>query len=125
MSEKEFINLGEIIKKDLEQEGLNIEIEVKTKKAYRIKIRIPKLLFDLNFSPLETQKILIQIDTVPQNFNYTPEQVILNRFEVFTRVNSTPKDILLAQKIYTLFNRNRVMGETFLYCFSLWSQCST
>jgi len=113
ISEKEFIDLGEIIKKDLEKEGLEVEIQAKTRQAYRLKIRIPRLLFDLKFSPLETQKILIQVDTVPQSFDYTPEDVVFNKFEIFTRIKATPKDILLAQKIYTLFNRNRIMGRDF------------
>ena len=113
ITEEEFIDLGKIVKKDLELEGLNIEIEAKTKNAYRLNIRIPKLLFDLKLSPLRGQKILIQIDTVPQNFDYNPEKVFLNKFEIFTQINTTPKEILLSQKIYALFNRKRIMGRDF------------
>ena len=37
----EFVGLGEIIRKDLELEGLDVEISSKTESAYRLKIRIP------------------------------------------------------------------------------------
>ena len=113
LKETEFIDLGEIIKKDLELEGLKVEIDAKTKNAYRLKIRIPKILFDTSLSPTIEQKILIQVDTVPQNFDYKPDKPLLNKFEVFTKINAVPKDLLLAQKIYASVNRKRIMGRDF------------
>lgn len=109
----EFTNLGEIIKENLEREGLKVEIEVKTKNNLRIKIRIPELLFNLDISPLLNQKILIQVEVAPKRFDYAPNEVILNKFEVFTKIYTTPKDILLSQKIYTAFNRKKIMGRDF------------
>ncbi|MFH1546677.1 MAG: nucleotidyl transferase AbiEii/AbiGii toxin family protein, partial [Patescibacteria group bacterium] len=113
LSENEFKDLGEIIKIDLELEGLEVEINVITKKAKRLKIRIPKLLFNEKLSPLIKQKILIQIDTVPQNFEYAVEKPFLNKFGIFTQINTAPKDLLLAQKIYASVNRKRTMGRDF------------
>ncbi|MBU2511683.1 nucleotidyl transferase AbiEii/AbiGii toxin family protein [bacterium] len=111
--EQAFINLGDYIKKDLELEGLQVEITFVTKKAYRLKIRIPKLLFDLGLSPMTEQKILIQVDSEPQGFEYIPDRPILNKFEVFSQINAVPKELLLAQKIVTSVNRNRLMGRDF------------
>ena len=74
LSKTEFIDLSEIVKRDLTLEGLEVEIKTITKNAYRIKIRIPKLLFDSGLSGMSEHKILIQIDTVPQNFEYTPDK---------------------------------------------------
>ena len=113
LNEKEFKELGEIIKKDFEMEGINVEIEARTKNAYRLKIKIPKILFDMGITSMSEQKILIQVDTVPQNFDYIPDRVLLNKFEVFTQINVVPKDILLAQKIYASVNRKRLMGRIF------------
>ena len=113
LSEDEFDQLGKIIQKDLALEGLEVEVTAKTRKAYRLKIRIPKLLFDTGLAPLPSQKILIQVDTVPQNFSYLPDQPLVNKFEVFTQIFSVPKDILLSQKIYASVNRNRLMGRDF------------
>lgn len=113
LSDSEFKKLGKVIKTDLELEGLEVEIKTVTKKAYRIKISIPKLLFNTGLSSLLGQKVLIQVDTVPQHFNYTPEKPFLNKFEVFTQINVVPKDLLLAQKIYAAVNRKRTMGRDF------------
>ncbi len=113
LSEKEFIELSSIIQKDLSLEGLEVQINTVTKNAYRIKIRIPKLLFDSGLSNLSEHKILIQVDTVPQNFEYSPDKPLLNKFDVFTQINAVPKDILLSQKIFASVNRKRIMGRDF------------
>lgn len=118
----EFGSLAKIIQQDLELEGLVVEIKFKTQNAYRLKIRIPKLLFESGLTNLPEQKILLQIDTVPQNFAYTPTKPLLNKFEVFTQIQATPKAILLAQKIYAAVNRPRLMGRDFfdvVFLFSL------
>lgn len=113
LTEEEFENIGEVIKKDLELEGLQIELGIVTRNAYRLKIRIPRLLFDSGLSQLREQKILIQVDTEPQKFDYELNKPFLNKFEVFTQINAVPKDLLLAQKIYTAFKRKRIMGRDF------------
>ncbi len=113
LSEQEFTSLGRVIHKDLMLEGLGIEIKTITRNAYRIKIRIPKLLFDSGLSAMSEHKLLIQVDTVPQNFKYVTEKLLLNRFDVFTQINVVPKDLLLAQKIFACVNRKRIMGRDF------------
>lgn len=113
LSEEEFTNLSTVIQRDLALEGLNVEVNTVTQKAYRIKIRIPKLLFDSGLSTMSTHKILIQVDTVPQNFGYMPDKPLLNKFDIFTQINAVPIDILLSQKIYAAVNRKRTMGRDF------------
>lgn len=113
MSGEEFTALSKIIQRDLTLEGLEVEISTVTRNAYRIKIRIPKLLFDAGLSAIVEHKILIQVDSVPQNFEYVPEKPLLNKFDVFTQINVVPKDILLAQKIFASVNRKRLMGRDF------------
>lgn len=113
LTEPEFTDLSKVIRHDLTLEGLEVEINTVTKNAYKIKIRIPKLLFDSGLSNITKHKILIQVDTVPQNFEYVPEKPLLNKFDVFTQINAVPKDILLAQKIFASVNRKRIMGRDF------------
>ena len=113
LTEDEFTDLSLIIKKDLTLEGLEVEVNTVTRNAYRIKIRIPKLLFDSGLSAMAEQRILIQVDTVPQNFEYETEKPLLNKFDVFTQINAVPKDLLLAQKIFASVNRKRIMGRDF------------
>lgn len=117
---KQWGELSKIIKTDLELEGLNVEIKIKNRAAYRINVKIPELLFDYGLSPLRDQKILIQVDTTPQNFTYIPENPFLNKFEVFTRIFCVSKNLLLSQKIYTAFNRRRIMGRDFFDIVSLY-----
>lgn len=109
----DFSNLAEKIKRDLQKEGYDAEIRNVFKGAYRCYIKIPKILFDNKVSDLEQEKIMIQLDTVPHNFSYIPDKKILNKFDVFTQIFSTPLDILLSQKIYAAFNRKRTKGRDF------------
>lgn len=113
LTEGEFTALSVVIRHDLTLEGLEVEVNTVTRNAYKIKIRIPKILFDTGLSPITENKILIQVDTVAQNFEYTPEKPLLNKFDVFTQINAVPKDILLAQKIFASVNRKRIMGRDF------------
>lgn len=113
LTEMEFTALSEIIQKDLMLEGLKVEVSTMTQNAYRIKIRIPKLLFDSGLSAMSEHKILLQVDTVPQHFEYEAEKPLLNKFDVFTQINAVPKNLLLAQKIFASVNRKRIMGRDF------------
>jgi hypothetical protein len=71
------------------------------------------LLHDSGISGHWDEKLLIQIDTEPQEVQYNPDKFILNKFDVFSRINIVPADILAAQKILCIFNRRRPMGRDF------------
>jgi predicted nucleotidyltransferase component of viral defense system len=113
LENNDFIELSNIIKKELEKNWFQIEIKTIFKWAYRCSVKIPKLLKDLWFSNYEDEKILIQIDTAPHNFVYKPEVSILNRFWLVFSINTTPLDIITSQKIYAIFNRNRPKWRDF------------
>ena len=57
LTEQEFGSLSQIIQRDLTLEGLEVETTIVTPKAYRIKIRIPKILFELGLSSLKEHKM--------------------------------------------------------------------
>ena len=113
LKENEFENLATGIRKKLKMEGYNAEIKNVFKNAYHCHVRIPGLLFDSGLSGHKEEKILIQIDTEPQHFDYLPDNLIINKFDVFCRIRVTPPDILLSQKIVAIFNRKRKMGRDF------------
>jgi predicted nucleotidyltransferase component of viral defense system len=113
LTEKEFTFLADEIRKGLELQGYKVEIKNVFKGAYRSYIRMPNILFDNNMSNLQNEKILIQIDTTTQAFDYERDLKILNKFDVFTQVYATPLDILLSQKIYAALNRSRAKGRDF------------
>jgi predicted nucleotidyltransferase component of viral defense system len=113
LKEESFEHLAISIKKGLEEEGYVVEMKTVFQGAYHCYVRFPKLLYQEGLSGHWEEKILIQLDTEPQHFEFTPEKYILNRFEVFTQIFITPLDILLAQKFFAILNRQRNKGRDF------------
>jgi len=113
LATEEFEQLAGLIKKSLKLEGYKVEIKNVFNGAYRCYIRIPDILFENGLSRHKQEKLLIQLDTEPQGFTYSPEKVIINKFDVFLRINVVPMNILLAQKIYAILKRRRAMGRDF------------
>lgn len=122
LSEKEFERISLVVKNGLEADGYSIEIKNVFHGAFRCYIRIPKLLFDNELSGYEKEKILIQLDTEAQGFEYKREKFLLNKFDVFTEIFVTPSDILLSQKLWAILNRKVLKGRDFydvVYLFGL------
>ena len=113
LKEKDFEQLIKLVQRKLTLEGYVVETKNVFKGAYRSYIRIPNILFENGLSSHKKEKMLIQVDTEPQGFDYHPNKIILNKFDVFLRINVTPVDILLSQKIYAIFKRKRAMGRDF------------
>jgi predicted DNA-binding protein len=81
--------------------------------AFHCYIRLPGLLFEPGLSGYKEEKILIQLDTEPQHFDYKAEHFTLNKFDVTTKILTTPLDLLLAQKFATLCQRKQTKGRDF------------
>jgi len=113
LSEDDFEKVAGIIEKELTREGFETELRTVIKGAWHCYIKFPGLLFDKRISGHREEKILIQLDTEPQYFDYEPDRFILNRFEVFTTILTTPLSILMAQKLYAIINRKRNKGRDF------------
>lgn len=122
ITKEEFADLANEVKKGLELEGYKVEIKNVFKGAFRSYIRMPNILFDNDMAEMREEKILIQIDTVPQAFDYKKDLKILNKFDVFTQIFTTPIDILLSQKIYAALNRSRAKGRDFFDIVFLFPQ---
>lgn len=113
LSIKEFDKIAALISTELSKEGYDTEVKTVHKGAYHCYIKFPELLYSEGLSGFKEEKILIQLDTESQHFSFEPEKIILNKFDVFTQINSTPLDILLAQKFYAILNRKRNKGRDF------------
>lgn len=124
LTEDDFTKLSTIITKGLEYEGYKVEIKNVIKGAYHCHIRFPELLYKEGLSGHKEEKILIQLDTEAQHFDFEPEKFILNKFDVFTEVLTTPIDILLSQKFYAILNRPRPKGRDFFDTVFLLSKTS-
>ena len=113
LTKTDFMGIAEIIGKELRRQGYETEMDNVFSGAFHCYIKFHKLLFDEGLSEHYEEKILIQLDTEPQHFGYTPSTYILNKFDVFTSIKTTPPDILLAQKFFALINRKRKKGRDF------------
>ena len=71
------------------------------------------MLYPQGISQIRDEKLLIQIDTQAQEFEYPKERFILNRFGVLTELPVTPMSVILSQKCYAILNRPRNKGRDF------------
>ncbi|MBI2030037.1 nucleotidyl transferase AbiEii/AbiGii toxin family protein [Candidatus Kaiserbacteria bacterium] len=113
LNEDEFAQLAEIVRAGLDAQGMRTEITLAGKEAYRCNVRFPGILHDNDLSPIEGEKVLVQIDSLAHGFSYEPDRKILNKFDVFTEIFATPIDILLSQKINAAISRRRPKGRDF------------
>ncbi len=113
LTENDFIKLSEIIEKELSLEGYVVETRNVFKGAFRCYVKIPKILQESGLSVANNEKILIQVDTTPHNFPYRPGNFLLQKFDVFRNIKTTPIDILLSMKVAAIFGRKRMKGRDF------------
>jgi len=113
LTENEFAQVSDLIKIGLQQEGYQVEMKQVIRGTYHCHIRFPGLLFEQGLSGYREEKILIQLDTEPQNFDFEPKTFILNKFDVTTAIFVTPPELLLAQKFTALCERKRSKGRDF------------
>lgn len=113
ISKKDFLQVRDLISRQLHLQGFNVEVESVGKAAFRLDIKFIDILQEYNLTGHKNQKLLIQFDTEAQKFVYKPDQFILNRFGVFSQLIVTPVDLLLAQKFYAILNRPRNKGRDF------------
>jgi Nucleotidyl transferase AbiEii toxin, Type IV TA system len=113
MSPEDFTDLGTLIASDLSKYGLEVEVKMAFQWAFHCYVRIPRVLYDYGLSGYEEEKILIQLDTVPQPIAYESSPFILGGFGFRDTISITPKEILLAQKITAAYSRKRTQGRDF------------
>jgi predicted nucleotidyltransferase component of viral defense system len=113
LTRHDFDALTKAAAKKLMLEGYAVQTGTSFKGAFSADIKVMNALFDEGLSGHREEKILIKIDTEPQDFKYSPQQVIINKFDVFKNISIVPADILLAQKFYAILTRKRAMGRDF------------
>jgi predicted nucleotidyltransferase component of viral defense system len=122
LSMEDFSSITKAVKTELERLGYEVEFRNVNKGAFNCYIRFPELLYKEGLTNHKEEKILIQLDTESHDFQFKPDQPLLNKFDVFTQINVTPKDLLLAQKFYAVINRKRNKGRDFFDIIFLLSQ---
>jgi predicted nucleotidyltransferase component of viral defense system len=122
LSDADFDAVANVVKQGLERKGFRVEVSNVHRGAYRCNIRFPGLLYEQGLSGHQAEKILIQLDTQSQGYDFVPQTSIFTRFGVFTRLIVTPPSLLLAQKLYTVGNRPRAKGRDYFDIVFLFSQ---
>ncbi|HKK78328.1 MAG TPA: nucleotidyl transferase AbiEii/AbiGii toxin family protein [Phaeodactylibacter sp.] len=122
LKEQDFDAVANIIRTGLEKQGFETQVSNTHKGAYRCRVRFPGLLYETGLSGHKEEKILIQLDTESQHFEFQTETYLLNRFGVFTRLITTPVDLLLSQKLYAIVNRPRAKGRDYFDVVFLFSK---
>jgi predicted nucleotidyltransferase component of viral defense system len=110
---EQFKALGEEVRAGLTAEGYDVEIDIRSRTAYRCKVRFPGLLFKHGMSGHAEQRVLIQFDTEPQQYAYEPELRTLSKFGIAMSVPCCSLSLLLAQKCLTILQRPRNKGRDF------------
>ena len=124
MNELDFTKLSDFIKYELELDGYEIEMKQVFKGAYHCYIKFPELLYREKLSPVKSEKILIQLDTEPQNYKYESEKFLLKKFAIFRFIQVVPVSTLLSQKIAALLGRKRGKGRDYFDVTFLFSKTS-
>ena len=113
ISRDNFRLLVQEVSRNLTLEGFAVQTGVSFKGAFSADIKITGLLFEIGLSGHKEEKVLVKIDTEPQQFKYSLQRVIINKFDVLAGISVVPIDILLAQKFYAILNRRRAVGRDF------------
>jgi predicted nucleotidyltransferase component of viral defense system len=113
LTEVEFTEVKDLMLRELTLRGYEVEVQIKGKTAYRCSVKYPKILQPQGLADNVEQKLVIQIDTQAQNFDFKPDMYILNRFGVFSQIAVTPLDIIFSQKCHAILERPRNKGRDF------------
>jgi predicted nucleotidyltransferase component of viral defense system len=102
--------------KELAKEGYVLETdEDRTKRnpkrtAFTRFINFPGLLKKMGLHDDPNKKFLVKIDAEAHSygeFSYEPEQRLINKFDVYTSVSSTPADVILSTKLCSILERSK------------------
>lgn len=113
LTQDDFKQIVQNIQRQLELEGIELEITLSFKAAFHAYFKFPGLLQKFNLTQQKKEKILIRFDAAPQDYSYQPDFKIINKFDVFTSITVVPPQLLLSQKILTALQRKRAKGRDF------------
>jgi len=113
ISFEDFKKISDKIKKELEKQSIEVEINPRKTKsgAFVSELKILNILHKEGISPHEGEKLTIKVDAADQDYNFKPIIYNLDKFDVYIKIKVAPEDLILAQKFYCLLNRNRVMAR--------------
>jgi predicted nucleotidyltransferase component of viral defense system len=111
LTEDNFKNLADYIKRELERDGLKVEFRNTFQNVYHCYLKFPGILFENKISPLRDEKIIIRLDSFSAKILNNANVQIISKADVFAEIRVYSKELILAQKIEALFNRKRSKGR--------------
>lgn len=113
LTQEDFQDIAEIVKRELALDGYKVDVKNVFKGAYHCHIRFPGILFEHGLSGHKQQRILIQIDAEPQEYDYSEKKFLINKLGIFRYINTIEPPLLLSQKISACLTRKRAKGRDF------------
>jgi predicted nucleotidyltransferase component of viral defense system len=113
LSFSDFQELMDEVISDMKLKGFEMETRLIEKGAYHCFIKFPHILQKSNLSSVKGEKILVRIDMVEKESFFEPIAHTLNKFDIYRNILINPVDIVLSQKLMTIFGRKREKGRDF------------
>ncbi len=90
---------------------------------FSAKLRFTDLLQQWELTHHRDEVLTIKFDASPQRYSYEPQVKVLNRLDVIVPIPVASAELLLAQKLYAILKRRRIMGRdlydaTYLFGFT-------
>jgi predicted nucleotidyltransferase component of viral defense system len=92
-------------------EAVECNISFGTGTAFSTKFRFTNILQRWELTRHRDEVLTVKFDASPQQYNYVPQIKVLNRLDVIVPVPVASAELILAQKLYAILNRRRIMGR--------------
>ena len=96
---------------EFELEAVECNVTYSRGGTFSAKFRFTDALQGWELTRHRDEVLILKFDTSPQRYNYAPQVQILNRLDVIVPVPVASAELILAQKLYAILNRRRVMGR--------------
>ncbi|NOQ21751.1 MAG: hypothetical protein GQ565_03755 [Candidatus Aegiribacteria sp.] len=92
-------------------EAVECNITFGSGSAFSAKLRFTDALQRWELTRHRDEVLTLKFDASPQQYNYVPQVKVLNRLDVIVPVPAASAELILAQKLYAILNRGRIMGR--------------
>lgn len=111
VSFQQFKELMENAGKEFRLEDVECEVSAGKPGAFTGVLRFTGILQEWGLTAHGDEVLRLRIDGESQDYSYSPDIRILNRFDVTATVPVAPDSLILAQKLHAILERNRVMAR--------------
>ncbi len=122
LRKEDFLDLSKMVSQKLELLGYKVQVTNRIGDTFRCLIKFPGIFYRYNLSGHSQEKMIIWLDTEPQNIDYKSKSALINNFGILLKIKAVPVDILLAQKLLAILKRTRPMGRDFYDAIFLFSK---